>query len=60
LNSGRATNATNWKSTRDRTEKSDSRISNKITQSMLENEKAYLKNPTDYEKIIEVKFLFTF
>jgi hypothetical protein len=32
----------------------DSRISNKITQSLKEREKEFLKNPEDYEKIIEV------
>lgn len=34
----------------------DSRISNKITKSILENEKGFLKNPQDYDKIIEVYF----
>ena len=40
--------------TRSKSESKESRIGNKITKSFLEREKNYLKNPKDYDRIIEV------
>jgi len=40
--------------TRSKSESRESRIGNKITKSFLEREKNYLKNPNDYDRIIEV------
>ena len=59
-NEQKATSCTdNTKGARDKVaDKFDSRISNIITQSFLEKEKAFLKNPGDYDKISEVNFIF--
>ncbi len=59
-NEQKATSCTDTtKETRDKAaDKSDSRISNIITQSFLEKEKGFLKNPNDYDKISEVNFIF--
>lgn len=43
---------------RSHSESKESKIGNKITKSFLEKEKNYLKNPKDYEKIIEVKLSY--
>lgn len=49
----------NTRVVRDKHDKGDSRISSIITQSFLEKEKNYLKNPKDYDNISEVNlYLF--